>query len=736
MLGALDRWSPLGVFLLALAFQLPTFDRSVSLMDEGHILQFADLVRRGGELYRDAALLPLPGAFYLLSLAFELFGPSIRVARWLVVVEFAALAALVFALMRRLVPRAWAWASLALLFTYKVWAFPHWLMYSYSTTSLLLLALGLYAFVVFLERGDRRLLATAGLALGLGILCKQDYGGAVWIGLNAVLVLAWRSAATPRELGPLRLLGWLNLPVLAVGGLTALHFLRQGLFDEMLTQTLLNHLFGIATFEYSSWPPLSPWLEPQPMLRSAFGVGTYAPAILFSVDWARVSESRLYASLAWDLGVKLFFYAPYAIAGAGLLRMLWTRAALADPARRGAWLRELALAVFAASLLLALHRPIDYVHVSVLYWPLLLLGLVLAHAWLAPRPRLGRALGVLIALPGLALLLYSGWLLWLLHSTFDTPLRGERAGVFVRPSEEEVIGGAVDYMIANSEPGDRVAVLPYFPLLSFLAQRDAPHRSTYTFWPVAYIEDRERRIAEAIEQGGSPILVYHFTQWPQLTRMPAYAPELFDWLVRHYRLDALFSDPAWGYQIAGARRSPAPPGVPLLSPGAPELRLFAVTQGRRTELPEGRRRRFLRTESWPFRPVLALRPVAGPRQLIGSLAVPAAAGARVQTAIGVHPTWWFRFPAIDVVFEIHCVDGERRELLFERELAPHRRPADRGWHELELSLDRYAGRTVELEFSVRASDARGEVLEMGGFEIPRLLLPEDAPAQAALDRDG
>ncbi len=39
-----------GVF----AFQLPFFDRWFSFMDEGHILQYADLIANGGELYRDA----------------------------------------------------------------------------------------------------------------------------------------------------------------------------------------------------------------------------------------------------------------------------------------------------------------------------------------------------------------------------------------------------------------------------------------------------------------------------------------------------------------------------------------------------------------------------------------------------------------------------------------------------------------------------------------------------------
>ena len=51
----------------------------------------------------------------------------------------------VFLLMRRLVPTSWAWGSVLLLWVYKTWAFPHWQMYSYSTTALLVLSTSVLA---------------------------------------------------------------------------------------------------------------------------------------------------------------------------------------------------------------------------------------------------------------------------------------------------------------------------------------------------------------------------------------------------------------------------------------------------------------------------------------------------------------------------------------------------------------------------------------------------------------
>ena len=62
-----------GVFLATVAFQLPFFDLWFSFMDEGHMVQFSDIARGGGEFYRDATFYPLPGAFYFLALIFKLF---------------------------------------------------------------------------------------------------------------------------------------------------------------------------------------------------------------------------------------------------------------------------------------------------------------------------------------------------------------------------------------------------------------------------------------------------------------------------------------------------------------------------------------------------------------------------------------------------------------------------------------------------------------------------------------
>jgi len=725
------RFAPLLVAFAAALLQLPLFDRTISVMDEGHILMFANIVANGGELYRDATLLPLPGAFYFLALAFKIFGPSVVVARWIVLVEFALLCAFAFAVLRRTTSPGFAWGGVLLLFVYRIWAFPHWHIYSYSTMSLCLLAGGLVCLLRFLEKEDVRWLGGAGFITGLAVLCKQDYGVAGLVAMNLVLIAKHLSADTPVRPRIAALFGWYDGAAVAVGAVTAFHFLRQGLFLEMLQQTLLNHLVGIASFDYSSLPPLLPLFEQSDLLRSPYGFGVYAPVILFQVDWERLTSSAFYnGTILWDLGIKLFFTGPYLIAIFGGARLWWLRRALRDPDRRLPYLYELALYALAASLIAILNKPVDYVHVAVLYWPLLCLLIVYAHALVAGRPRRARILGAIALVPALAAAGYSAFLVSQLVGMNDQLLRGDRAGVYVAPTEERIIRDAVEYVRENSDLDQPVAVLPYYPLVSFLANRRAPHRAIYTFWPIEYIPQREQQIIDAMEAIDTPFLIYHFTQFVQFPPMEEYAPELFAYLVDTYEMDRVFSGPNWGMMLAGLTRSERPiEGRPLVAEDAANAALaIEHPDGTRVPIPPEQRDQLLETAIWPFRPVVALRPLTGGRRSVMTIPLDIPARSRLRTAVGVHPKRWFKYPPAWVVFEIWAVDEGENSLLATRAINPQGTHLDRHWFEIDVPLDTYAGRRIDLEFKVRTNQIHAEIFEMGGWAIPRLVTSEDVPA--------
>ncbi|MGH0028361.1 MAG: hypothetical protein ACQGVC_01105 [Myxococcota bacterium] len=723
--------APLGVGALAFLLQLPIFDRWMSLMDEGHILQFADLLRRGGELYRDATLIAFPGSFYLLAGLFELFEPSVRVARYAVAVEFALLAMAVFVLLRGWVGGRSLALALALLGLYRIWAFPHWQMYSYSTTALTFIAgaLVLVAAVVTrpAERSGHGRLLLAGLLSGIAVACKQDYGGAAVIAFDAVLVLAARTAPPGPPSPLLRQLVAFNGAAAAVGVVMLGHYAWAGLLPEMLRQTIWNHLVGIATFEYSSLPDPWPLFAQDPVIRSTYGFAVYVPSIVFSMDWPRVSASAFYQqTFLWDVAIKALFWGPYLYVSAALLRVVLRRQALRDASERGGALREAALALLAALLVFTLHKPKDWVHMVVMYWPLLVLGAVHFDALARSRPRAARALAATLALPALALVGYTLLLGWKLHDRHDTPLRAERAGgLWVSADEARVVGGAVDHLRERTEPGSRVAVLPYFPLINFLAERDAPHRSTYIFWPLEEVPGRQAQIAAELDAHPEQPVLYHFTQWVQFPDMQSFAPELFAHLVEHYAIDRVFTDDGWGYMLASLERSEALPGEPLLdeSLAGTALRIESA-DGRSRPVAAGERDRWVQRQVWPFRPVLALRPPAGGERSVLStpLDVPPA-GARLATAVGVHPRRWFKFPPSKVTYRVRIVDDGAREEVFARTLDPHPNGTERGWFDVSLPLDRWAGRRVQVEWVTETEREGSAVFEMGGFAWPRVVGP-------------
>jgi hypothetical protein len=386
---------------------------------------------------------------------------------------------------------------------------------------------------------------------------------------------------------------------------------------------------------------------------------------------------------------------------------------------------ETALFAFAAAfaLLIHLYKPQDYVHLAVLYWPFLCLGVVYAHALLANRGLGGRIGGGALLAALFAAAVFTGQLLYSLRAVHSAPVPGPRAGIFAKPREAALLGELVDYVRANSEPDETVAAMPYFPIVLFLADRDAPHAASYILWPFPEYPDREARIIAAMEASETPLVLYNFSQFPNFPPVPEYAPDLYRHLVDAFEVDRVFNDAAFGYKLAGLRReSRAPSGHGLIEVAAADGSLRVIGQsGRSRAVPPDERNRFVWAGNWPFRPTLALRPTAGGVTALSFPITIPAAGARLETAIGVHPEAWFRYPPSWSRFTIAVVaDGGRHEL-FSRKLDPHQALEDRGWFDLSIPLDAWSGRDVTLEFATSTALPLGEMLRMGGFGDPRVV---------------
>src|SRR5439155_11562 len=274
-------------------------------------------IARGKLLYRDVYVdNPFPGAFYLVSAWLRVAGTSIWASRLLAVGAFAVFTTLLFRAARAVMPRAWALGFAGVLLCYRIWAFPHWQIVSYSSLSATFLA-----GAVVLVLGAHAL--GAGACVGAAVLCKQDYGLGVGAALGLAILLA------PERTGKVRrALAFAGSAALVVAP-ALLSFAAHGALRPFFDQTIVRPLRAAATSRYLGLPPLLPLLHQDAALRA--GIGSYFPAVLLTLAerWSAIHSGWLYRETAvWDVVLKLLFYAPFLVWAAAALR--WARGGLRD----------------------------------------------------------------------------------------------------------------------------------------------------------------------------------------------------------------------------------------------------------------------------------------------------------------------------------------------------------------------------------------------------------------------
>jgi hypothetical protein len=629
------------------------------------------------------------------------------------------------------------------LLVYRIWAFPHWQVYSYSTTSLLLI---LAAILCQLRWSDapgpeRRAgwLVGAGVLFGLSVYCKQDYGAAALLVMTTLLCVEARASGV-RLLKPVALFVGAGA---AVGACVGLYFAAQGILPDLLQQTVLNHLRGIGAFEYTSYPALFPLFAQDPDLRSQSGLFAFFPGIVTTVDLETLRQNFLFReTFVYDLALKLFYWGGYGFAAFAVVRVVATRRKLSAPETARAWLAEAMLAGFTAAfiLLLTVNRPQDFLHVAVLVWPGVCLCVVYAPPLFQRRRALAIGLCVVLAAPMAAVLGYAVRGYWLVLNQNSEPVTDPRAGIFVRPSEAQMLDDVVDFMRDNSTPDERVAVVPYFPIVHFLADRRGPHRSAYIVWPFAEFEDRDQRIIDALDETDTRLAVYNFSQFSTFPSMDEFSPQLFGYLVDEFETVRVFSYDKSGYRLAGLRRSAQRemPSALLDEVWNDSVLWIGSDEAPPVAIPPRERAGFMAREAWPFRRTLALRPSSGGRRTVLRIPIRPAEGDVLQTAVSLHPDLWFVVPGFETHFELAVVTNagaaEQREVVFSRTLDPHRDLVDRGWFDVKVPLVQWVDTETWLEMSVAVDSEVGELLRVGGFAEPRIVssLGDLGPAPGAV----
>lgn len=727
------------VITVALVLQCFIYNRWISLLDEVAILQIADQINHGGVLYRDAVHVAFPGIFYLTAALFRLFGPSIVIGRQVMVVVFAAFVVLVYLLARTIAGRGAALGAALLAVAYRMWAFPHWQMLSYTPLAVVMVTAAVAVLALDIRRPGTAWPPLAGLAVGLGVVFKQDCSTVVFLGLAGfVFATAYRRAGTWRGAVP-RTASYVvaaALPTIV----SMLAFARAGLLVEMLWQTIWFPLvaqpvwapsFSGESVSYIDFPSLWPPFEADLAIRK-IGFFSYFPSLFLDLYWKEFWNHPLFVHTPLpEIFVRGVYVLPFVLIIVFVAHELlswWIRRrdGAAEIPQHTRHLRL--LLVFAVALILSFNRPRDWIHLMVLYPATLVLlaGLTELLAGTAPgfRRRAVYAAGTTV----LAVVLAASFALaFATVKSYDTPLATPRAGIRVAADVATALNPLLQTLAPppGTDPAP-LASLPYNPVLNFLAQRPLATRFL-TVLPLEEFPDRQEQILSDLTRVPRTEIVYSLHHLASIPRPQDYAPRLFSALVERYQLG---SGP--GMVFNGARtdgllfvrlepRSPRDETVLFdFSQHLDEARVAEIDSlGDERARPVSDDR--VGIEMWPFEsPVIAMFTAVRPARTRLTFSVDVPARTRLRFGAAVDPDEWTHFLPSELRFVVR-IDGA---VVFDTRLDPRRDFEDRRWVWVDLPVPGAGRRTIA--FEVSSENAYATELRLAGWARPRLVAaPED-----------
>ena len=694
------------IFFGTVLLQIPFRLRWASLLDEGLILQIADDLRHGHRPYVDAVHVVLPGVFYLTAAAFSLFGTSIETARALAAALFAVLTSTAYLIARWWLSRGAALAVAVIFVMYRVWAFPHWQMVSYSTLAVVLALVTTWVLGEALGSGNLWTFLVAGMVAGAAIVAKQDSGGATAVALSAAILLSRPDAPGTRR-G--RLISFCAGIAVVLVALVVVAW-RSGFAREMFEQAVLSPWYNASYINYPRRPALWPLLRQDEALRGNFF--SYFPSILVDLHWWAIAQSWLYLRTpVVDAVVKLVYHLPWMLLVVVGIPVAYKLRSASDDVRLQ---RQMLLVLLALGFLLAFNRPHDWVHLLVLYPPTLLLGTIL-WSWCG-RLRLMQ----ILAWMGIPLLVGTSSILALeFRQQYSSPVRTVRGTLYVRAPQAAALTGVLD-ALARAPATARLAALPYHPLLNFLSARRGVTRFYYV-WPVEHNHDRDTEVVRGLEADPTALVVYGSTLAPHFPRVSEYADHLFRYLATHFSIERTFGAEWGAFTFFVLQPAPGVAGQSLLgeSVSAAQVALRDVGAPAQEVLPADRSK-LMREALWPFHPVVEMAGVPG-HTVILAYQIKPAAGQLFHTSYAVNPDRWGDVFVPAVRFAVSVRDETDEHTLVDVALDVQHNPSDRRWQDAEIDLSPWAGRSIELRLEVSiAADATPQPA-LAGWGDPTLV---------------
>lgn len=513
--------------------------------DLGGALDRAARLAAGEVLYRDvqSPYGPLPD--YVVAAGFRLFGTRLAVASTMGLVLVLVESVLLLRIARRfcspvqcLVGMLGFWVLFAFTPGLFGWVLPNTFASTFGATAAtlaLVLAIGAR------ERADERRFVAASLAAGAAGLCKADYGFA------AALTVVVAALLVPGPL--LRRVSAAVLPglALALGVLAVLVWLVSWhtlVFDNLYRVRSLGRTVAALRAGVPGWDVVLASSLP----RYAVEMPLRAAAAAWGLALARAGGPRTVLGLGLAAAAVALPLVPgypgqldFTLLAAGI-GYAWTPAAwliVVVLALRGARRGEPAAAALVLagvwSVALALRWDLRLVWPS--YYgvlaPFLVLFVVGRLAALLTSGPTGLAAACVVAVPIALQAIINAqhyvtqyrYVLSYPRGTLRMPVMGGRE-----------LQTVVDYVRANTEPDDWVAVFPEERLVNFLAERRHPTRDSGTGpgW-LATRADEEACIAE-LEARRPRLVVLTDRRWPEFGAgdLGSYNPVLRAWIERGY----------------------------------------------------------------------------------------------------------------------------------------------------------------------------------------------------------
>ncbi|MEO2168904.1 MAG: hypothetical protein ABGY42_12450, partial [bacterium] len=527
-----------------------------------------------------------------------------------------------------------------LVLCYRVWAFPHWQFYSYSLVAASLALVAAATLAARLRRESAWLRFLGGAWLGLTIAAKQDYGAMVSIAFGLLfLFLPWTAATRRPRLGAALLpAAQVTLGAFAAVLPIAAFFAWQGALPAMIQQTVVFPFSVMSEFDYTRLPDIRPFFTQDPALRQQ--IGSYFPSLPATLWWkecagcfaANLNTNGLYKDTALvDIALKLLYWSPLAITAVAVVataaRLRRERGAVLPARLRG----QLVVVTLAIGFLAAFSKPRDWVHLMMVFPPMLLALAMLAERFWERAPSLvGRATRIWIVLTIVAISAVSVAMMVDMRRVFDYPLGGPRGFIFADRLNGPLVAEVLEWQAETVAPGVPLPVLPTQPAIAFLAERETAG-GFHMIWPMQG-GDRDATIIADIESRDVNHLLFSISQWGHLGSFGVMAPDLYRYLVENFEISRTFSlEPVGPIVAALERRGPVAASTPLA-----ELAPNAFTQN-----------------AWPFGRVLhqPVESAANARGIELRLRVPAEQPLLVLQA-GLNPNRWFGAPVGPFDFRI------------------------------------------------------------------------------------